>query len=101
MDVQTLSSVAGAVLSLIFSYIPGAKQWYGALDGTYKRLVMALLLALTAAVVYALSCTGWAHEFGLVVTCDRQGLAALLRAFLSALVANQATYLISPKGLEG
>lgn len=94
MDV--IAAIAGAVLSLVFSYVPGAKGWYEGLDGTYKRLVMLGLLALAVLVELGLACSGLGADFGLQVSCDRAGFVALARAFFAALMANQATYLISP-----
>jgi len=49
MSAQLLSAVAGVLLSLLFSYIPGASDWFAALDGTRKRLVMLGALVLVAA----------------------------------------------------
>lgn len=38
MNADFLSMIAGVLLSLLFSYMPGASDWYGALDGVHKRL---------------------------------------------------------------
>ncbi len=55
---EVLSMIAGVILSLAFSYIPGLSQWFAGRDGTFKRLVMLLLLAISAAGLYGLSCGG-------------------------------------------
>jgi hypothetical protein len=96
---EELGAVAGVVLSLMFSYVPGVREKWDALEGTVKRLVMAGLLALTALVIYGLACSGIAELAGLVggITCDASGVVALVRVFVTALVVNQATYQISPK----
>ncbi len=96
MDAEFLSMIAGILLSLLFSYVPGASGWYGALDGVHKRLVMLGLLFLSAAGVFALSCAG-VYDY---VACSQAGAVQAVEAFVSAVIANQATYLISPKPQE-
>ncbi len=102
MDSETLSAAAGLLLSLAASYLPGFAEWYAALEGARKRLVMLGLLAAVAGAAYGLACAGFADDLGLRLTCDAPGALALLRAFLTALAVNQATYLLAgrrtPKG---
>lgn len=88
---EFLASVAGIALSLIFSYIPGVKQWYNSLTGEWKRLLMAGLLLVVAAVIYALGCAGIVYG----VSCDQSGIIRLISVFVMALVANQSAYLIA------
>lgn len=95
MSAEQLAAIAGVVLSLIFSYIPGISDWYGALESTQKRLVMAVLLLVVAVGVFAGSCGGILAT----VTCDKAGALGLVSALIAALVANQATYQISPRRL--
>lgn len=91
MTADKLAYLAGVVLSLAFSYIPGLKERYDVLDGQYKRLVMAGLLLLVAAATFGLSCAGILED----VTCSEQGLIGLAWLFIDALIANQATYLLA------
>ena len=93
MTAETLSAVAGVVLSLAFSYVPGVREWFDALDATRKRLIMALSLVIGSAGVVALSC--WV--ISPLVACNQGGVVALVSAFIAALVANQSAYLITPK----
>ena len=95
MNSEQLAAVAGLVLSLAFSYVPGLSDWYGALEATRKRLVMAGLLLVVTVGVFGFSCGGLAN----IVTCDKAGAWALVNAFIAALVANQATYQITPRKL--
>ncbi|HFC09054.1 MAG TPA: hypothetical protein ENJ54_04235 [Chloroflexi bacterium] len=101
MDANFLSALAGVLLSLIFSYVPGARQWYGALDGVHKRLVMLAFLLAAALVVVAVACSGFGPDFQVGVTCDRSGLVVLAKAFITGLATNQATYLVSPPISKG
>jgi len=95
MTAELLASTLAVILSLLFSSVPGVKDWYDALDGTTKRLVMAAGLLLVAAGSFGLACASLAGDFGLALTCDKPGLIGLVQSFVAALVANQATYLLT------
>jgi hypothetical protein len=92
MNETTLAGLAGIILSLAFSYIPGLQAWYGGLIGQYKRLVMlGALLAVTLG-MFALACVG----YYLQISCDSAGAKTLIELFVAALIANQAAYMITP-----
>lgn len=93
MSADLLASLAGILLSLLFSYIPGLNGWFDLLEPIFKRLLMLLLLILVSAAAYGLSCAGIFPT----VTCDREGLLGLVSAFVGAMIANQAAYLLSPR----
>jgi Ca2+/Na+ antiporter len=88
-----LSAIAGVVLSLVFSYVPGVSSAFDKLETTQKRLTMALLLAIVASGALFLSCANVISE----VACTQAGVIGLVNAYIAALVANQAAYTISPK----
>lgn len=97
MSAEFLTMIAGVVLSLLFSYVPGLNTWFAALDSLYKRLIMLALLLLSAAGLFGLACAGVLQELaGVQVTCDRSGLVGLIQAFVMAVIANQSTYAITP-----
>jgi hypothetical protein len=91
---EEISAIAGILLSLGFSYLPGLKDRFSQLEPTSKRLVMLGLLALVALGVFGLSCLrpGWLPG----VTCSGEGAWELARIFFIAVVANQAAYELSP-----
>lgn len=93
MNADLLSMVAGSAISLVFSYIPGVSDWYAGLDGTRKRLVMLGALLLVAISIFLFSCAGIYEH----VACDQTGAVQIIEAFFSAAIANQATFLLSPK----
>ena len=92
MTQVALSSVAGVLLSLMFSYVPGLRDWFGTLSADYKRLVMLVALVVVAVAAFGLSCAGIVDA----VACDKDGAINLVASFIAALVANQGTYQISP-----
>lgn len=93
MTAESLAGIAGVVLSLVFSYIPGLNTKYAVLDGVYKRLIMLALLVLTAGAVFGLSCAGWGN---MSVVCSKEGLMGMVQVLLTAIIANQSAYLITP-----
>lgn len=107
MSPTTLSTLAGAMLSLAFSYLPGLSAWYARLGerpegsgdgGTRKRLVMLAALLFSTGIVVLLSCSGWGDLAGAMqVDCDRPGLVNVLQSLLGAIVANQSVHRISPQ----
>jgi hypothetical protein len=97
MSAESLSLVAGTLLSLIFSYVPGIHNSYSNLESTIKRLIMLGLLLVVSGSIYGLSCLGWAQEWGMAITCNQSGLMALIRQTLIAIIANQSVYAISPQ----
>jgi hypothetical protein len=100
MNADFFAMLAGLLLSLLFSYIPGFSGWFEKLDGIQKRLVMLGLLALVAIGLVVATCAGFASDLGLQATCDRSGLVSVIWAFMLALIANQSTYQITARKPE-
>jgi hypothetical protein len=98
MTLDLLSMLAGALLSLAFSYIPSLRNKFDTLLPEVKRLVMLGLLVVVAGGVYGLACAGWLASMwpGASVTCDQRGVLELVKVLILALIANQSTYMISP-----
>lgn len=92
MNQETLAALAGVVISLAFSYVPGLSTKYDALDGTRKRLVMLGVLLVVAVGAFGASCAGIAQY----AACDMAGAKTMLDAFIAAAVANQATHMLTP-----
>jgi len=94
MNAEQLAAIAGVVLSLLFSYLPGLSDAFDKLQPNQKRLTIAVLLLAVAGVVLGLACSHIYDMNG--VTCDKPGLMGLINAFIAALIANQSAYLITP-----
>ena len=90
---EMLATIAGAALSLLFSYIPGLNTYFAKLSSEAKRGIMALLLLVVAAAIFALGC---ANILLSGVACNQQGIIQLVWMFVMALIGNQAAFLISP-----
>ena len=97
MTAAALSALAGLVLSLGFSYLPGLREWFKVQTAEWKRLIVASFLLGTAGIVFGLGCA----DIGTWVTCDQGGLIELGTVLFYALVANQTTFLISPQLANG
>ena len=82
---------AGALLSLLFAYVPKLKDWYEGKDSQTKQLVMLACLVVVAAGMAGASCAGINLSVSLPV-CDQGGLTALVEAFVLATLGNVATY---------
>lgn len=93
MSSELLIVIAGVVLSLAFSYVPGLKDWFDPLMPNSKRFIMLGVLLLSAGGVFALACFG---KYDLVA-CNAAGAWNLLEYFVAAAIANQAAYQLSPK----
>jgi hypothetical protein len=92
---ELLCSIAGVLLSLLASYLPGFSAWFDRLEASHKRLLMLGLLAGASAAIVGLACAGLGEAFGLPATCDRSGGVLAAQAFILALIANQSAYLIT------
>ena len=95
MTDNAVASLAGVVLALLFGYAPGLRGWFEALEPTRKALAMLALLAVAAGLLYGAAC--WTPFDAAGVTCDEPGVWLVVRLFLAAMVANQATYQIGVK----
>lgn len=87
-----IASVAGVLLSLAASYIPGVSTRFAALQPDQRRFVMLLALLVASVGVFGASCAGLFD----VVACSRDGGVTIARAFIWAMVANQSAYAITP-----
>jgi hypothetical protein len=105
---ETLAAVAGVLLTLAFSYIPGLKDRFknigvqpdGQDDGNKKRLVMLGLLVVTTAGALAMICVPVIRNFFVnagvaVAECSEATIFNYLKALVYAIVANQGVYEIS------
>lgn len=86
--------VAGFLLSLAFSYVPGLNTWYAAKAKEFQKLLMAGIILLVLVVVFVMQCAGFANT-GL--ECTPQGVINAVIVYGLALAANQGVYGVSPQ----
>jgi hypothetical protein len=102
MTLDSLSYVAGAVLSLLFAHVPGLSDWYASQTKRGKAGLMAAMLIVVSVSVFALSCAGLGADIGLTLYCSRADAIGLLtKALIPALVANQATFQLMVEPWQG
>jgi hypothetical protein len=90
---EQMSAIAGIILSLALSYVPGLRAWFAAIPSDYKRLIVLILLIIVSGAAFGLSCGGVIQA----VACTQEGALGLITSFVAALVANQAAYTVSPE----
>jgi len=88
-----LSALAGIVTSLLFSYVPGLREWFDPLIGDTKRLLQLSVAFVVAWAIFGLSCAEVLSTF----TCDWPGILEVTRLIVAFLVANQTTYSLTPR----
>ena len=93
MSSEQLGVVAGVVLSLAFSFVPGLSAWFSALASERKQLIMGILLIVIAFGAFGLSCSSLYSGFA----CTKDGALEAFNILVAALVANQAIYLLTKK----
>ena len=92
---EALAALAGVLLSLAMSYIPGLSTGFAKLTTPGKQLVMATMLFLAAIGMAVWACSG--HETGFGMCMGATDWRTMLTTLVYSLMANQATHRISPK----
>ena len=93
MTGQELGSIAGVVLSTLFEYFPKLSVWYNAQEDNIQRLVLLGAMAVVALTIFGMGCAGLSDYF----TCTKEGLWAVVKVFVSGVIASQAAYLVLPR----
>lgn len=93
MTVEMIVAFLGVVISIAASYVPGFNDWFNGLAATTKRLFMLGAGLLVIGGAFGLSCAGLMSYF----VCSWAGALDAVKLFFAYVIANQATYLISPK----
>lgn len=93
MTDELFAEIVGAVVSLLFSYLPVLEDWYNKLNKAKKRLVMAGVFIVIGVAIFGLSCAGVVNY----VECSQAGALAMLALVIRALIANQVAYKLTKK----
>jgi len=97
MSVESLTTIAAAILAFLFEYIPGFQGWYGKLEPVYKKLLMLLFVVGAAGGVFAIACSGKGELFGVQVVCDQKSAGELIYLVLLAIGVNQGVSRLTKK----
>lgn len=88
-------AIVGVAMQLIFQYFPPVANWYQAQAN--KGLLMLGFVFVTACILFGLSCTPYAAQFGISLACETATIFALLKAVFIVAVSQQTTYLYNRK----
>ena len=80
--------IAGALMALLFFYVPGLNAWYEKLPPDQKQLVMLAALFVAVGGRFALSCFGKDTAF----VCSSNGAYDALVQFVLSVVSNAGVY---------
>lgn len=92
MNAQMLAGILAVLLAFGLSYVPKFGPWFNAQPSETKVQVTGAGLVVITAVIFGLSCAGFAAQLNLSVTCDQAGAFSLGQILLAALIANQSAY---------
>lgn len=82
------AAIAATLLSLVFFYVPGAKDWYEKLEPQRKQWVIVGLLFIAVGGRFGLSCLGRDQAFA----CTLDGGYEALQSFVIAIAVNAGFY---------
>ncbi len=85
-----VAAVAAIVLSLLFTYVPGLRVWYGALTSQVKSLIMLGLMIASAVVITVLA------QYNIIPVAHPITWTDCIVVVITWLVANQATFTLAP-----
>ena len=94
MNLFTVSALAGSLLSLALSYIPGISTRFASLPASQKRLALLATQAVIAVVLALASCQlpAWSELCG----ADIAGyVTEIITVFVSGIIGSQATFILS------
>lgn len=97
MPPELLSGLAGVVLSLAMTYVPGLSAAYGRLSSDGKRGVMALALVVAGFLAAILSCESPGSLEASQLCAGGFPWKAISQSILTALVANQGVHRLTPE----
>ena len=95
--VTIILGIVGVVLQLLYRYAPKLSDWYQSRPN--KGLWALGLDAIVGAAYYGLSCTSYAAQWKIALSCTQDGLFVLINAIYIIALTQQLTFVILPKKL--
>jgi len=97
--VFVILAILGALLQLALMYAPKFSDWY---QNSPNKGLLALAFSTVIGIAYfAASCTPFAVDFNIALSCSKDGAFTLLRAVYIIAITQQAAFLILPKSSKG
>jgi hypothetical protein len=93
LSAEVLAGFAGVIVSVLFSYFPALRDKFAGMSAEAKSGIMLGVLAAVTAVITAMD---YFNVIDAGIVFDGKWWAKVLFVFISAVIANQATYKISP-----
>lgn len=97
--VTVILSILGVLLQLALKYAPGLSTWYS--NHPQKGLVALIASALIGVIYFGLSCTPFAVQLKIALSCTQESAFTLLYAIYIIAMAQQGTYLYTRKSGKG
>lgn len=94
MTYAILMGIVMSVISLIFSFVPGLKQWFENFKPEAKQLFMLIATIVVAGGIFGLGCAGL---ISVGTVCTWKGAWDLVVLIFVGIVSNQGTYAITSK----
>ena len=88
-------AIAGVVLQLVFRYAPKASEWYAAQAD--KGILMLGFVVVVGLVYFGLSCTPFAAELGIGLSCNTSSVFSLFKAIFVIAGGQSLAYLYTGK----
>lgn len=95
LDATILVFLAGAILSLVWTFWPKMREQFAALSTGLKVLINLILMLVLCGLIILFSCIDWFPVSG--VTCSLTSAKDLIAMVIWAIIGNQITYVASPQ----
>lgn len=98
MTPEALSITTGSILSLLFNYFPGLRQWFDGLSSNTKGLAMAAMTGIIAIGITFWSCSDPVNaKKGIGICLSGVNWWSFIMTWFLTLGPNQAVHRVSPK----
>jgi len=102
MTPETLGITTGSILSLLFNYIPGLKDWFDSFSAKAQKLAMAVMTLVAAIGITVWSCSDPNNaKSGIGVCLSGVDWRSILITWFLTLGPNQVIDRVSPKAGDG
>jgi hypothetical protein len=91
-------AIVGAGMQIAFRYAPRFSQWYQSLEN--KGAYALGFSALAGLAYFGLSCTPYAAQLNIAITCTTDSIFALLQSIFIIASSQQLTYLFTRKSVQ-